>query len=69
MSSKASVRKNALTRRIEDKGFRSAIPCKRYVRLKRVCIRADYSDRYSDCVCGSGGVKCTILNPTFTNAE
>ncbi|KAJ5381030.1 uncharacterized protein N7496_003458 [Penicillium cataractarum] len=69
MSSKASVRKNALTRRIEDEGFESVVPYDRYVRLKRACIRADCSDRCSDCVRGGGGVKCAISNPTFTDSE
>jgi hypothetical protein len=69
MSSKASVRKNALTRRIEDEGFQSVIPCERCVRLKRVCVRADYSDRCSNCVRAGGGVKCAIPTPTFTDAE
>lgn len=69
MSSKASIRKNALTRRIEDEGFQSVIPCERCVRLKRVCIRADCSDRCSDCVRAGGGVKCVMPTPTFTDAE
>jgi hypothetical protein len=69
MSSKASVRKNALTRRIEDEGFQSVIPCERCVRLKRVCVRADYSDRCSDYVRAGGGVKCAMPTPTFTDAE
>ncbi|KAI2786724.1 hypothetical protein POX_g09116 [Penicillium oxalicum] len=69
MSSKASVRKNALTRCIEDEGFQSVIPCERCVRLKRVCIRADCSDRCGDCVRAGGGVKCMMPSPSFTDAE
>jgi hypothetical protein len=45
------------------------IPYERYVRLKRVCIRANYSNYYSDYVRASGSIKCIILSPLFTNTE
>lgn len=69
MSSNSSVRKNKLSARIEEEGYHSVVPCDRCVRLNRICVRADCSDRCSDCVKGGGGVKCIMSNPTFTDAE
>lgn len=66
---KSSVRKNQLVERISEEGYHSVVPCDRCVRLKRVCVRADCSDRCGDCVKGGGGVKCEMSNPTFTDAE
>lgn len=66
---KLSVRKNQLVEYISEEGYQSVVPCNRCVCLKRVCIRADCSDRCGDCVKGSGGVKCKMSNPTFTDAE
>ena len=67
--SKSSVRKNKLSVRIEEEGYYSVIPCNRYIRLNRICIRANYSDCCSDCIRGGGSVKYTISYPSFTDTE
>jgi hypothetical protein len=45
------------------------IPYKRYIRLKRVYIRANYSNRYSDYIYIGSSIKYAILTPTFTDIE
>lgn len=69
MSSKSSVRKSRLSARFEEEGYRSVVPCIRCVRLKRVCVRSDHSDRCADCVKGGGGVKCIMSQPSYSDAE
>jgi len=69
MSSKASVKKNNLQRRIEAEGFRSVIPCNRCVRLHHTCFRIGDSTRCSEYVRASGSVKCVMPNPTYSDAE
>jgi hypothetical protein len=69
MSSKASVKKNKLADRISDEGYRSVIPCERCVRLHKVCVRVDSSDRCGPCVGAGGKAKCVMSPPSYTDAE
>lgn len=69
MPSKSSIRKNNLTSRFEQEGFHSAIPCSECVRLRRACVRADFSSRCLGCVKIGGRVSCEMSQPSFTDAE
>ncbi|KAJ5225129.1 hypothetical protein N7468_006354 [Penicillium chermesinum] len=69
MVCRSSVRKNNLTTRIEEEGFRAVIPCERCVRLKRVCFRAECSDKCLGCIAGGGRAKCVMSKPTYSDAE
>ncbi len=68
MSSSSSVRKKNLCRRIEDEGFLAVFPCERCIRLHKVCIKSESSDRCSECV-KTNGVRCKMPDPSFSDAE
>lgn len=68
MSSRSSVIKNSLCRKIEDNGFVMVFPCERCLRLKRSCIKLEGSSRCSECV-KANGCKCVDSKMSFSDSE
>jgi hypothetical protein len=68
MSSKSSIKKYSLARRIEDEGFVMVFPCTRCARLHKTCIKSEGSDRCSECI-KTPGTKCVDSETTFSDKE